>query len=239
WESIKQTLKLKSFLMYVGWVFTKSFNGSIGMSYLFVFLLILGKENLVYFFLIVTVVGYSSNIICMKLRPRYGVRRLMISFGTLKSLGGLVVFFLIVNPEMEYLIWPGLVWTTFFGGANVLGTILQTLPIDEDEVRNGSRREGMFYGVNALFTKPADSLGPILATLILGAFAYVKDGDLSVQPPSAILGIKIIFFLIPSLVSLVGLVFVYFFPLDGQTFEELEAKLAELHKEKRQRLAQG
>ncbi|MCP4752226.1 MAG: MFS transporter, partial [Proteobacteria bacterium] len=47
WESIKQTLKLKSFLMYVGWVFTKSFNGSIGMSYLFVFLLILGKENLV------------------------------------------------------------------------------------------------------------------------------------------------------------------------------------------------
>ncbi len=236
WPSIKQTIKLKSFSMYIGWMFTKSFAGSMFISYLFVFLLILGKDNLVFFFAIIVVVGYSSNIICLKLRPKYGVKRLMLSFGLLRSIGGFGTFFLIIIPGMDYIVWPGLIWITFFGGAEILGTILQTLPIDEDEVKHGSRREGMFYGVNALFTKPADSLGPIVATTILGSFAYVKDGDLSVQPDSALFGIKIIFFLIPAIASLAGLVFIGFFPLDGDKFEELEVKLAEMHKRKRERL---
>ena len=108
------------------------------------------------------------------------------------------------------------------------------LSIDEDELRNGSRREGMYFGIDALIHKPSQSIGPIVATFILGIFGYVQNS--TVQPDSAILGIKILMFLIPTIVNAIGLVFMYFHPLHGEKLEELKEKLQLLHAEKRDRL---
>jgi len=235
--ALKQTVKSRSFMMYIGWNFMRGINGSIGLGYLFVYILILGGQNIVWYFIIIIVIGYGSNIFCMKIKDKYGIKKLMISFGILRIIGGFMTFIFILNPALEGFIWLGLIWTTFFGGTGIFFTILQTVPIDEDEVRYGSRREGMFYGINALFTKPAASLGPIIATFILTATFYVTGGSRDAQPESAIIGIKCLFFLVPQIFSILALVFIYFYPVDREILKQLEINLETLHQQKRERLA--
>ena len=142
---------------------------------------------------------------------------------------------MILIPAIEIpTIWIGLVFSTFFGGANIFGVILQTLPIDEDEVEYGSRREGMFFGINALFTKPAESIGPIIVTLVLTLTNYIPDSP--VQPETAIFGIKLVFYFIVNIFVALSLIFAYKFPLEGAKLHELELKQEELHLKKREEL---
>ncbi|MCJ7651278.1 MAG: MFS transporter, partial [Candidatus Lokiarchaeota archaeon] len=106
------------------------------------------------------------------------------------------------------------------------------LSIDEDELKNGSRREGMFFGIDALIHKPSQSIGLIVATVILGIFGYLQNS--TVQPDSAFLGIKILMFLIPAIVSVIGLIFMYFHPLHGEKLDQLREELHILHAKKRE-----
>jgi Na+/melibiose symporter-like transporter len=91
----------------------------------------------------------------------------------------------------------------------------------------------MFIGVMALLTKPATSLGPIIATFVLTTFGYVQGGALAVQPESAFLGIKIMWLLIPAIVAAISLIFIYYYPLYGEKLRNMQEKLEKLHEEKR------
>ena len=233
WTAIKQSLKSVSFRYFIGYNFFKTLIGSIQLAYVFLFLILIGPENVIFYFLIVIIVGWGSNILCMKLRAKHGFKKLLIRFSAIQCVGGLIIFFLVLIPAIEIpAIWIGLVFSTFFGGANIFGVILQTLPIDEDEVEYGSRREGMFYGINAFFTKPAESIGPIIVLVVLGLTSYITDSP--VQPASAIFGIKLVFYFIVNIFVALSLIFAYFYPLEGEKLKKLESDLEELHKKKRE-----
>lgn len=237
WRSIKETTKSKSYLLFIGYNFFGVLTGSIGISYLFLYVLILGNNSTVtiIYFLIFVFVGYSSYIVCMNLRPKWGMRRVILRFGLLRIIGAIIIFGLSLTPSLEsliWLLWIGFIWWTFFGGYAVYTTgSLMYLSVDEDEVKFGTRREGMFLGINALFTKPANSLGPILATILLVYFGYIQGSD--TQSASALLGIKILFLLVPAMFAALSLLFMYFYPLHGEQLKVMLSKLEELHKEKR------
>ena len=235
--AIKQTVKSKSFTMFVGFNFFKTIIASIQLSYVFIFFILIGPENVGLYFLIVIIVGWSSNILCMRLRKKHGFKKLLLQFTTIQFIGGFILFFLVLIPSISIpAMWIGLAFSAFFGGAGVFGVIMQTLPIDEDEVKYGSRREGMFYGINALFTKPTESIGPIIVTIILVLTGYVQNSP--VQTESAMFGIIFVFYFIVNIFVALSLIFVYFFPLEGEKLHELDTQLQELHQKKREKLHQ-
>ncbi|MHA1286796.1 MAG: MFS transporter, partial [Candidatus Thorarchaeota archaeon] len=160
--------------------------------------------------------------------------KIILRFGALRTISSIALFMIILVPGLEFLIWYGLIVTTFAGGYGIFHIPMQYLAIDEDEVLNGSRREGMFIGVMALLTKPATSLGPIIATVILTTFGYVQGGALGDQPDSAFLGIKMMWLLLPAIIAGVSLIFIYFYPLHGEKLTDMQEKLEILHKEKRE-----
>lgn len=233
-KAVKETLSQKPFLIYMGYIFCDAFLGSIGLSYLFVYLLILGDGGLLFYFAIFFFIGYGSNIFYIKLRPKWGMRNIILRFGTLKIILTFVLFAIIVFIDNPLIVIIALAIRTFLGGYNVFNTPILYLSIDQDEVKNGSRREGMFLGIDALIHKPAQSIGPIVATIILGIFGYIQDSTF--QPDSALLGIKILMFLVPAIVSTIGLLFMYFYPLHGEKLENLSEKIKILHSEKRDRI---
>ncbi|MGY5874238.1 MAG: MFS transporter [Candidatus Thorarchaeota archaeon] len=240
-ESIKATFRSKTFLVYAGFYFCQNFLGSLGLSYFFVYLLLLDKitpglNTLLFFFVIYFVVGYAGNIAAMKLQPKWGMRNIIIRFGVVRTAASLALFFIILVPAFEPLIWYGLIATTFFGGYGIFHIPMQYLAIDEDEVLHGSRREGMFIGVMALLTKPATSLGPIIATLILTFSGYVQGGLLTEQPESAFIGIKMMWLLFPAIIAGIGVLFVMFYPLYGERLKKMQEDLAKIHQEKREAL---
>lgn len=243
-ESIVATFRSKAFLIYAGFYLCQNLLGSLGLSYFFVYLLLLesitpGLDIILLFFVIFFFVGYLGNIIAMRLRPKWGMRKIMLRFGVVRVLGSLALFGVILIPGLEWLIWYGLVVVTLASGYGIFHIPMQYLAIDEDEVIHGSRREGMFIGVMALLTRPGTSLGPIIATFVLTSFGYVQGGALAVQPASALLGIKMLWLLVPAIVAAISLLFVYFYPLHDEALAEMQEKLAKLHEEKRAAFLSG
>ncbi|MEE4193963.1 MAG: MFS transporter, partial [Anaerolineae bacterium] len=206
-------------------------------AFTFLFWLIIGENNILWYYLASMVVGYLSNFIAMKLREKVGMINLMIVYGALQVVGGLVIFFLVLNPAREWLIWIGIVWNAFFGGAMVFRGVLHMLVIDQDELHSGQRREGMYYGMNALLVKPAESLGPAIGTAIMLGFAYIQGAPAESQPDSVFLGIKIIFLLVPQIVTLFTLAMLWLFPLKGEALIDLQEQLDAMHLEKQEALA--
>ncbi|MGD9381681.1 MAG: MFS transporter [Candidatus Thorarchaeota archaeon] len=237
-DSLKATIRSRTFVVYVGFYFCQNLLGSLGLSYFFIYILLLeritpGLNIILLFFVIYFIVGYAGNITALRLRPKWGMRKIMLRFGGVRVIASLTLFGIILIPALEPLIWYGLIVTTIAGGYGIFHIPMQYLAIDEDEVLHGSRREGMFIGVMALLTKPASSLGPIIATFVLTTFGYVQGGALAVQPESAFLGIKIMWLLIPAIVAGLSLIFIYYYPLYGEKLRNMQEELEKLHEEKR------
>lgn len=107
---------------------------------------------------------------------------------------------------------------------------IMMLVTDEDEVMNGERREGLILGTNAFFNKIAESIGPIIGTSVLLLFGFIRDQDM--QDPTALIGVKFLLLIVPSIINLLGLISIYFFPLYGSRLNEMQNKLEKIHSQK-------
>ena len=230
WKSLKECMKLKSFRLYLGYIFFATLFGAVSLSYLFAYLLILGPNGFIIFFLIYLFGTYSSYVVCLKLRPKIGMRGIILRFGAIRVMGALICFFLWLSTSLLLFVILGFAILYCFSGYSIFTFPLLNLSMDEDEVNQGSRRDGMFQGLQALFNKPAVSIGPIIATLILVSFGYIQGSD--TQPESALLGITILALVFPAVVIAIALVFIYFYPLHGAKLEEMISKLEVIHKKK-------
>ena len=128
-------------------------------------------------------------------------------------------------------------------GPQTLTNVLFGQVADEDELRSGVRREGAFFGVNALITKPAQSVAIALIPAILEAAHFVtrqSQGGAIVrdQPASAVMGIRILIGLIPGIAMFAGALILALYPLRGRRLVEMKGKVLALHAEKRERLGE-
>lgn len=122
-------------------------------------------------------------------------------------------------------------------GPQTLTNVLFAQVADEDELLSGVRREGAFFGVNAMLTKPAQSIALILISTILASSAFVtrdqNAGQIFLnQPASAIFGIKALFGLIPGIAMLLGAAILFLYPLHGGYLRQVQEQVLELHAEK-------
>ncbi len=240
-ESIKQSFKTKSFRFYIGYVFFFSIVNAMRIPFAFQFKYILGNEDwsFMLFILIAVVLGFISNIICLRLLPKWGIKKVIIRFGFMQMFTGFIGFIFVMVPilyEMGF-IWIGFIINMIFSGYGVLNSALFNLSIDEDEYNHGTRREGMFSGINALFVKPAESLGPILGTTLLAFFLY--DAEAAFPSEFTLLGIKILFYLVPNAIIIFSFIVMLFYPLSEGKIKEIKSKLEIIHEEKRKQIASG
>ncbi len=126
-------------------------------------------------------------------------------------------------------------------GPQTLTNVLFAQVADEDELRSGVRREGAFFGVNALITKPAQSLALYLFPLILEATHFVSRGQNAGeiflnQPESALLGIRLLGGFIPGIALLIGAGVLAFYPLRGEYLQKVQQAVLELHAKKKKQL---
>jgi GPH family glycoside/pentoside/hexuronide:cation symporter len=156
-------------------------------------------------------------------------------------IGGIALILLAVVPQPLILVCLAVAG---FGlaGPQTLTNVLFAQVADEDELRSGVRREGAFFGVNALITKPAQSVALALTPFILEATRFVtreaNGGQAFLnQPASALFGIKALMGLIPGAALILGALILFWYPLRGQRLAKLQADVLALHAEKHERLA--
>jgi GPH family glycoside/pentoside/hexuronide:cation symporter len=96
--------------------------------------------------------------------------------------------------------------------------------IEYDEKMTGERREGIYYGLWAFLTKFTSALGIAVSGWALGLFGYVPNVE---QTAQALFGIRLFFSVVPSLVILVSLPFLIWYPITRKSHSELLHELAE------------
>ena len=95
--------------------------------------------------------------------------------------------------------------------------------IEYDEWRTGERHEGMYYSLTTLMTKVATSIAIPLVLLVLEFTGYVPNS--MQQPPSALMGLRIVMGPIPAVLLCLGIVIALRYPLDRKAYERILAEL--------------
>ena len=171
------------------------------------------------------------------LRKRFGV---VGAQQLLLVIAGIALVLIVIAPEPLILVCLAVAG---FGlaGPQTLTNVLFAQVADEDELRSGVRREGAFFGINALLTKPAQSVAIALIPFVLEAGKFVtreaNQGQITLdQPAAAVFGIKSLVGLIPGAAMLLGALILVWYPLRGSYLTEVQDKILVLHKEKHAKL---
>ncbi|MGB9789655.1 MAG: MFS transporter [Thermotoga caldifontis] len=102
---------------------------------------------------------------------------------------------------------------------------------DEDQLRTKRRREGMFFGMNALIIRLGISVNSVIVGLVLSKSGYNANLPIEAQPQSALTGFRMLCSLIPIVATLVGLLVLKFYPLDGSYLKSVKEQLKLLDSE--------
>ncbi|UCD57179.1 MAG: MFS transporter, partial [Candidatus Hydrogenedentota bacterium] len=97
--------------------------------------------------------------------------------------------------------------------------------IEWDQLRVGERREGAYYGIWTLVRKGATGGAFIIIGFLLNYVGYEPNME---QTDRALLGIRLLFGPIPSILLLIGLVIFLRFPITKQVHQDILRRIAEL-----------
>jgi len=236
WESIKYTFKSKSFLILASANFMSILMSSLVMGSLFYLadyvLLISGMEVIITFFLGIIAGVLLVNLIAKKIGMVQTQQFMLV-------MAGIALCLVTFLPPLGIMICLAVAG---FGlsGPLVITNVLFAQVADEDELESGVRREAMFFGVNALLTKPAQSVALALVPWILEltAFQIRIDGVAQPQQADAQFGIKLFIGLIPGIAILLGALILHWYPLRGDKLNQMREKVLTLHAEKKVKLNQ-
>jgi Na+/melibiose symporter and related transporters len=237
WPSLKFTFTSKSFLILVAQNFMSILMSSLVMAmiyYLADYVLKMNTMIVLAFLFIPLLIGVPvTNVF----RQKLGVAKAQQLLLAIAGVGLVAMAFVPTSLMLPCIALAG------FGlsGPQTLTNVMFGQVADEDEIRSGVRREGAFFGVNALLTKPAQSIAIALIPWILEITKFVtrdaNGGQIFLnQPAAAIFGIKALIGLIPGVAMLLGALFLFWYPLQGKRLDAIKDKVMEMHADKTARL---
>lgn len=239
WKAIGYTFSSKSFLILVAANFMSILMSSLilgSMFYLADYVMQMAVIILMIFIFIPLIIGIPLTSVIRKKLGVVGAQQLLL---IIAGIGLIAVAFVPKSLIPFCLILAG------FGlsGPQTLTNVLFAQVADEDELRTGVRREGAFFGVNALLTKPAQSVALWIVPAILEATKFVtrasNAGETFVnQPAAAVFGIKTFIGIIPGVACILGAILLIFYPLKGGYLKQVQEKVLEMHAEKAQKLSE-
>lgn len=244
-DSIKETFKNKPFLIVEVGIFSMVVMQQIITGY-FIFLfdyavdLSLGILNIVLLLLLLAGIGLSVFWLSKNIE-KYGLRRLMMLAAAIAVAGFMIMLFLGLGLDVNQAnklpfaaIFIPLVGIAF----GLIGFMLLSQPlmadcIDHDEVLTGKRRETTYSGMNALITKPAVSIGRASFLFIIAAYGYKETiVDPLDQPSSVATGVILAFTIVPIVCLIIGIIALYFYPLEGEEWLKKKEDLQRIHQKK-------
>lgn len=237
WPSLKFTFTSKSFLILVAQNFMSILMSSLVLGMLYYLADYVLQMNTMIVLACLFIPLLAGVPVTNLIRKKLGVSGAQQLLLFIAGVGLIAITFV---PKV--LILPCIALAGFgLAGPQTLTNVLFGQVADEDELRSGVRREGAFFGVNALITKPAQSIAIAIVPWILELTRFVtrnsNNGQIFLnQPPEAIFGIKVLAGLIPGAAMVIGAIILFWYPLQGQHLEEIKAKVMSMHAEKTARL---
>ena len=231
-KSVKIAFKSKSFLYYVMVQFLLQLAYSLVLSSLPLFFEgVLGLQSIEWALqlLSVFIVVIPSLYLWIKVASTKGTKYAL--FCSMVSFAAVFPFiFVVFNPitMMVLLLLAGI----GLAGVMLFPTILLSDVIDEDQLTTKARREGLYNGVSGVIVKLANSISWLLLGFMVTLF-HIERNDLNplnITPLNDI-GLRISVGLLPVIVIIIGLIFLYKYPLAGNRLKEVKEQVKLINEE--------
>jgi len=119
-------------------------------------------------------------------------------------------------------------------GAIYFGDIILSAIIDDDELKTGTRRDGGYFGINALITKLSTIFVILSINLVFNSVGwYIYEPENVTQ--EVIFGLRALMFIFPAIALGIGLLAISRFPITKEKYEQLKIEIEKLHAEKREK----
>lgn len=117
-------------------------------------------------------------------------------------------------------------------GLILMGDVIMADVVDEDDLKTGQRRAGMFFGMTGLITTLSSALVAQVFGYLMPLYGY--DTALATQPETVGTGFRI-FMSVPSVIGCgLAVLALAFYPLYGERLKEIKRKLKERPTQKEQ-----
>ena len=225
--AIKETFKSKAFMLFViiNFMFTAISTNVVGvMPLYFKYIAQLDQIQILLISIPLGVLQIPFYFLYGYLQRKIGLRNSTFIIIGVMLIGLLGLYFKthIVIMALSYSLSVLMISFWFIIVNPLIGDIA-----DEDEMKTGRRREGMFFGINALITKPASSLITFLFTIIISRFGY--DSDLAVQTVQAQYGIRLGLSILSIAFLALTIAPLIWYPLHGRKLKEIKQELQMKH----------
>jgi len=173
------------------------------------------------------VMAIPFSLVWAKIINKIGPKKAMAQ--SIALFGACLVFFFVAQ---DFIHAVATCFALSFGlaGILVLLDILIADVVDEDEIKTGVRREGMYFGVNGFMIRLGISINAAIMGPVMVKTGY--DATLAVQPATALTGFRLLMSAIPMAAMALALVVFRFYPLDGETLARVKSQVAAMHWEK-------
>jgi GPH family glycoside/pentoside/hexuronide:cation symporter len=168
-------------------------------------------------------------------------RQAAVRWGAARALGGAIVLFAlaliplwVVRDFLSAVIAIGFLGVGL-GGLWLLPDLLIADIIDEDELKTGVRREGLYFGMNGLLIRLAFTLQGLLMGAVFHWSGY--QADQAQQTQEALWGLRLLIAGVPLLALGMGWLALRFYDLKGERLALVKEHLEKLHAQKAERLA--
>ncbi len=215
-DAVKYSIKNRPFMSFVGW----NFMGQFAISTILLIAIdyaqnVLGagdlEKYLIFGALFLTLL--PGFFIARAMANKKGVKFTVMLSTFIVATGLLILFFAEVT-------WMAIVSLSVAGfglaGVMIFAYVMIAEATDYDELTTHQRREAMFFGTNALLTKPAIGMAHGVATWTLALVV------------SSSLAHRMVIGLFPSIALFISLIFLFFYPKKGET-DEMKKQLSLFH----------
>ena len=227
-EALKQTFINKSFLTYVipAMLVQYTFVALLAVVPFYAQYVLEATELQTTLFLgVLFVMAIPFSLVWSKIISKIGAKQSFIYASAAYSV--CLLPFLVAQNYIHGII-TALFLSFGLAGLLVLLDVLIADVIDEDEVHTGFRREGMYFGVNGFMIRLGISLNAIVMGWVLNISGY--DAYLTVQPDSAIWGMRLLMTVVPIAAMVLSLAIFRHYPLEGEYLDRVKAQLNEIRK---------
>jgi glycoside/pentoside/hexuronide:cation symporter, GPH family len=175
-------------------------------------------------------VALLSMPLIVRMMHRFGKRETFIICMTF----WIVVLVIIsrVTPDEYQLILVAAVFAGVgLGAAHVVPWAIVADVVEEDELRTGKRREGIYAGYLVFFRKLAGAVSLFFVGWVLELTGFISSttGGLEYiqQPAGALLAIRFFISVVPAIMLFFAILVAWRYPLDREAHDELRRRLAE------------
>ncbi len=143
-------------------------------------------------------------------------RRTLMLANTVMILGIIPMGF---SPNIIFTYITAIILGIGLGGLVLIGDVIMTEVIDEDEVKTGHQRAGMYFGMSGFVITLSGLLISTVFGVMMPAFGY--DTLLDFQPASVDLGFRLFLTVPTSIGFLLAILLLWLYPLHGKRLKEI------------------